>query len=79
MASGHGHSPSPFVRAMVPKKFVSINFLSTDKSVSSTAPRELIPALFTRMSTLPNTSIASCALPAREEGRERSRARILGE
>ena len=54
-------------------------FLSTASSVSRAAPRELIPALFTSMSTLPNACMASLALSGREDGDERSRTRVLGE
>ena len=70
---------SPLVRAMVPKKLVSIRLRSTARSVSRAAPRELMPALFTRISTRPNTCRASRALSGREEGEERSRASVLGE
>lgn len=73
------HTSSPLVREIVPKKLVSMIFLSTDKSVSRADPRELIPALFTRMSTRPNACRASCALSRREEGKERSRVRVFGE
>ena len=69
----------PLVRAIVPKKLVSISILSTAISVSSTAPRELIPALFTRISTRPNAFMASCALSVREEEEERSSVSVLGE
>ena len=80
----HSHTltryPLPFVRATVPKKLTSMTFLSTDKSVSKTAPRELIPALLTRMSNRPpNAWTASSTLPGNWALCDRSRGRTLGE
>lgn len=77
-----GHStprPSPLVSATVPKKLTSITLRSTAISVSMTLPRELTPALFTRMSMWPNASNASCAFPAMDAASLRSRESIFGE
>ena len=67
------------MRAIVPKKLTSMILLSTGSSVSMTVPLELSPALLTRMSTRPNSCRAAFIFPARDEGWERSRERILGE